>query len=143
MWDEQNFSGAKIALLCAGGLIAYKRDQKPEIPFPGMWDLPGGGREGDETPTACALREVREEFGLTIAAERIIWERQYAGRTIGAPPSYFVVAQVTPAELRAIEFGEEGEVWRVMPIQEFLSDPEVVSHLQHRLSDYLAIASQS
>ncbi|MCO6425117.1 hypothetical protein GOB91_08335 [Sinorhizobium meliloti] len=45
MWNGPAFTGSKIALIVGGGLITYKRDQKPDIPFPGMWDLPGGGRE--------------------------------------------------------------------------------------------------
>ncbi|RVE89918.1 hypothetical protein CN172_30815 [Sinorhizobium meliloti] len=56
MWNGPAFTGSKIALIVGGGLITYKRDQKPDIPFPGMWDLPGGGREGDESPAECAIR---------------------------------------------------------------------------------------
>jgi 8-oxo-dGTP pyrophosphatase MutT (NUDIX family) len=71
MWDGPDFTGAKIALLSEGSLIAYKRDMKPGIPFAGMWDLPGGGREGGESPVECAIRETREEFGLSIDIKSI------------------------------------------------------------------------
>ncbi|WP_162869177.1 NUDIX domain-containing protein, partial [Escherichia coli] len=47
---DRAFGGAKIALLCDGRLLVYQRDDKPGIPWPGMWDLPGGGRENGETP---------------------------------------------------------------------------------------------
>src|SRR5690606_34782771 len=47
--DSEAFSGAKIALVCGGRLVTYQRDAKPSIPWPGLWDLPGGGREGVET----------------------------------------------------------------------------------------------
>ena len=36
------------------------------------WLLPGGGREVDETPEQCLLREVQEETGLTITVERLL-----------------------------------------------------------------------
>ncbi|MGC1332995.1 NUDIX domain-containing protein, partial [Pseudomonas sp.] len=51
------FSGAKIALLCDDLILIYQRDDKPNIPWPGLWDLPGGGREDDETPLQTAVRE--------------------------------------------------------------------------------------
>ena len=56
-----SFSGAKLALFLGADLLVIKRDDRPDIPYPGYWDLPGGGREGDETPQACALRETYEE----------------------------------------------------------------------------------
>ncbi|BFO09017.1 hypothetical protein GGER_15270 [Serratia rubidaea] len=43
---EQDFGGAKIALLHQGQVLVYRRDCRDDIPWPGQWDLPGGGREG-------------------------------------------------------------------------------------------------
>jgi hypothetical protein len=39
-----HLQGAKIALLVEGNLIAYLREDSPEIPNPSEWDLPGGIR---------------------------------------------------------------------------------------------------
>ena len=36
------------------------------------WLLPGGGREPDETPEQCLIREVREETELTITVNRLL-----------------------------------------------------------------------
>lgn len=47
-------------------LIIYLRDDKPEIPFPGHWDLIGGHVEEGETPEQALVREVREEIGLEL-----------------------------------------------------------------------------
>ena len=77
--DSEAFSGAKIALVCGRRLVTYRRDAKPSIPWPGLWDLPGGGREGAETPAECALREAQEEFGLVLAPDRVHWRRAYPG----------------------------------------------------------------
>ena len=52
------FAGAKVALICGGDVLTYLRDDRPELPFPGCWDLPGGGREGEESAEACVLREL-------------------------------------------------------------------------------------
>ena len=47
------FSGCKIALLCDDKLLTILRDDISTIPWPNMWELPGGGREGEETPFEC------------------------------------------------------------------------------------------
>lgn len=47
------------------------------------WELPGGGAERDESPTQTAVREVIEETGLRVSAERltgVYYERQGPGR---------------------------------------------------------------
>lgn len=133
-----DFSGAKIALLCGGRLVAYRRDAKPTIPWPGLWDLPGGGREGGETPAECALREVEEEFGLALAPRRVHWCRRYPGALAPQAHTYFLAAGITAAEVASIRFGEEGQYWQMMSCAEFLAHPQAIAHLQARLADYLA-----
>jgi len=131
------FTGAKIALLSEGNLLAYKRDIKPGIPFPGMWDLPGGGREGEETPLECAIRETLEEFGLSVNPASIVWEKRYSGQPPGGAASYFLVARLGAGFFNAVQFGNEGERFEIMSVDKFLHHPEVICHLQKRLNDYL------
>jgi 8-oxo-dGTP diphosphatase len=137
-FHPQDFIGAKIALVCGARLVAYRRDDKSSIPWPGLWDLPGGGREGAETPAQCALREVEEEFGLALAPARVHWCRRYPGMLDPQRSSYFLAAEISRAEVAAIRFGEEGQYWQMMPIEDFLALPDAISHLQQRLSDYLS-----
>ena len=131
------FRGAKIALLHQGQLIAYQRDQKSEIPFPGMWDLPGGGREDDESPQECAIRETVEEFDIKINPEWIVWERYYPALIANDPGSYFLVAKLKNG-FGTIRFSDEGQQWAAMSVEDFLEHPEVVESLKSRLRDYLS-----
>ena len=49
-------------------VLLLLRDDKPEIPYPNMWDLPGGHVEPDETPEACIVREMIEEIETDVTA---------------------------------------------------------------------------
>jgi ADP-ribose pyrophosphatase YjhB (NUDIX family) len=56
--------------LRAGASIALFKDRKvllvrrKHAPFAGLWSLPGGKAEGQETPRETACRELKEETGL-------------------------------------------------------------------------------
>ena len=67
-----SFAGAKLMLFLGEELLVIRRDEKPEIPWPGYLDFPGGGREGEETPEQCALRETFEEVGLDVTEDQIV-----------------------------------------------------------------------
>jgi 8-oxo-dGTP diphosphatase len=47
-------------------ILLFLRDDKPDIPCPGMWALLGGYREPGETPQECAIREIKEEIGVVL-----------------------------------------------------------------------------
>jgi 8-oxo-dGTP diphosphatase len=131
------FNGAKIALLCGDRLLAYRRDDKPCIPNPGLWDLPGGGREGDETPAETALREVEEEFGLRLDPGCIDYARRYPSVDHPGHWGWFLAGTVTEAEIASIRFGDEGQEWAMLAVEDFLGRPDAVPFLRHRLVDYL------
>ncbi len=47
-------------------ILLFLRDNKPELPYPNMWDVPGGHVEAAESPEACIVREMKEEMDLTL-----------------------------------------------------------------------------
>lgn len=136
-WRGPPFSGAKLAALNNGHILTYRRDNIPGIPFPGCIDIPGGGRESDESPTLCALRELHEEFGLTIPPARIIYTKTY-GRSHNTPlASHFLALALTDDDIAAIRFGSEGSDPSLMPLARFLAHEAAIPHLQQRLAECL------
>ena len=129
IWDGSPFGGAKLAAMHGDALLAYARDDKPGIPYPGMIDLPGGGREGDETPEDCVLRELTEEFGITLPAERLYYHRVYV-LADGATVSHFFAVHLSEADVAGVKFGDEGQDWALMPAADFIADDHAVPKLR-------------
>ena len=140
---QSSFSGAKVVVLCEGRMLTCLRDDLPTIPWAGLWDLPGGGRENGETPTQCALRETHEEFGLTLDPAWIIWERVYHGQGTNGLDTWFFVAEVPAGTFDHVVFGDEGQRWEIITVEGFLALPDGIPHLQQRLRDYLNDAGRA
>ena len=138
MPGDGSFAGAKVALLQGGAVLAYLRDDFDHLPWPNHWDLPGGGREGDERPETCVLRELQEEFGLVLPEERLLWRREFPSVMHPGLTGWFYAGRISAAEIAAIRFGDEGQFWQMMPVAEFLGHRSAVPFLQDRLRIALA-----
>ena len=121
------FHGAKLLLTHGALMLVYLRDDDPGIPFPAHWDLPGGGREGDESPVACALRELHEEFALHLPADGLTGHA-FASHQDRRMQSWLFTGTLTAAQIAAIRFGDEGQEWRMMPIADYLAHPGRIPH---------------
>ena len=132
-----DFQGCKIALFCGDKLLTILRDDKASIPWPNMWELPGGGREGDESPFECAAREVYEELGIHLTEDCLLWSKVYPSMLFEGKESVFLVGKLDQEQFDKIVFGDEGQGYRLMSIEEFLSSDKVVLQLQDRVRDYM------
>ena len=136
---QMEFSGCKIALISDDKLLTILRDDKASIPYPNMWELPGGGCEGEETPFECVQREVFEELGLKLEEADILWAKEYQGMLDPDKISIFMVGTITQEECTSIAFGDEGQAYQMMDVSQFLADDKVIPQLQDRLRDYLEV----
>lgn len=132
-----DFTGCKIALICDGRILTILRDDKPTIPWPNLWELPGGGREGNESPFDCVAREVYEELSIQLSKEDIVWSWIYPSMLDENKNSVFLVGKLTQEQFDSIVFGDEGQSFKLMSIEEFLTLDRVVPQLQERVRDYL------
>ena len=138
--EISDFTGCKIALLCGDSVLTILRDDKPSIPWPNMWELPGGGREGDETPFECAAREVFEELGIHLTEDNLLGSKVYPSMLFERKQSVFMVGQLRQEQFDNITFGDEGQAYQLMKVEEFLTSSQVVPQLQERLKDYLKVS---
>ncbi len=70
------------ALVFNGDSVLLVKHMDPKTGFE-FWVPPGGGIEGAETLFDAAVREVREETGLTIKPGKVAYLRQYITRREG------------------------------------------------------------
>ncbi|TNJ41071.1 NUDIX hydrolase [Phaeobacter sp. B1627] len=130
-----HFIGAKLALFLGHHLLVILRDERTDIPFPGYWDFPGGGREGDEDPEDCVLRETEEEVGLRLLRPQLTHARCYPNEE---GHSWFFAAHLDMSSVDDIRFGNEGQGWELMAPQDYLSHPLGIPNFKSRLQDYLS-----
>lgn len=133
-YDGAPFGGAKLALYLGRQLAVILRDATPGLIFADHWDLPGGGREANEAPQACALRECHEELGLIVPPEAIVWGRSFRE---GADTKWFFVAQLPHEAASRVIFGDEGQEWRLMTEESFLGHSKAVPAFQQRLKYWI------
>jgi 8-oxo-dGTP pyrophosphatase MutT (NUDIX family) len=73
--------GSAVLLRDAGGRILLV-----EPAYKDYWELPGGAVEADESPYDAAVRELKEELGLSVTPGRLLvvdWVPPRLGRTEG------------------------------------------------------------
>lgn len=76
-------------LLVTAAIIEHERNilltrRRENVPYPLLWEFPGGKVEPMENPLDCMAREIREELAIEIAVERIydVVYYRYPERTV-------------------------------------------------------------
>lgn len=133
----EDFTGVKIALFTDDKLIVIQRDDKPGLRYANMWDFPGGAREDNENPIECVTREVKEELNIDLDPSSIVWQKEFPAMHDANLIAYFMVAKVSHEQVKGIEFGDEGQGWKLMSVEDCFAANDTVEPLKGRLRDYL------
>jgi 8-oxo-dGTP pyrophosphatase MutT (NUDIX family) len=98
----------------------------PQKPLPHYWKFPGGRSIGPETPIETALRQIREEVGITLTAKDLSLVRKMSCNNDHFFYFYSVKLNQRPVLL---EQGNEGEDVCLVPRRALLAGREV--HPRH------------
>lgn len=70
----------------------------------------------------------------------LLWAKVYPSVLYEGRYSVFMVGQLSQDQFDSIVFGDEGQAYKLMNIEEFLSSSQVVPQLQERVKDYLKVS---
>jgi len=62
-------------------VLLVLRDNIPTIPYPGLWDVPGGHIEDNETAEECIVREMQEEIEVNVEGCTLFRVYEFSDRT--------------------------------------------------------------
>ena len=99
-----------------GKIFLLEREvRKYRLPWPTVWEIPGGKVDWGENPADTAVREFQEETGLPARNPRLLGmtrdDDEYAKRNI----HYFLV----DAEMGDVRLGDPEHVaWKLVPLDE-------------------------
>ncbi len=126
---DDDFEGVLVFVTDpVGRLLLHRREDRPDMPWPGYWTPIGGWREADENPQDSARREVREEAGIEITGLRAL---PAPHDDLGLPLTRVLHAVWDGAE-NDLRLGDEGLAVRMVPVDE-LRDLKVPPYMQHYL----------
>lgn len=135
-FKKVDFNGAKGMVFFGDEMLVYRRDHKTTV-SPGCIDLPGGGREGEETPFKAFQRELKEEFGVIIKEKEIVFSCLIPSVMEPGKKSFFMVAVIENFVAKDIVFGDEGTEWLLITPEEFITRTDCIERQQKRVEKYL------
>lgn len=116
-------AGAGAIVFSAGRILLVQRGRPPAM---GLWSIPGGHVEADESPADAAVRETYEETGLVVRVLRHVGTvTREASQTDEFVIDDFLCELVEPGEPVA---ADDALAARFVPVEE-LPDIDVVPGL--------------
>ena len=95
-------------------ILLLLRDDKEGLPYPNMWDVPGGNIEPYEKPEECILREMKEEMDLDLQNFELFSEQEFSDRieyTYWAH-AHFVIDEIDLREGQRLQWFTRSQVRR-------------------------------
>ena len=75
-------------------------------------------------------------MGIHLTEDCLLWSKVYPSMLL-REEIRFLVGKLTKEQFDKIVFGDEGQGYRLMSVEEFLGSDKVVPQLQDRVKDYM------
>lgn len=134
--NNVNFHGVKGLVFIKDKIVVFRRDTKTTN-FPLQVDLPGGGRENNESPFETFKREVMEEFGIYLEKDDVISSKKYQSVLDPSKEAYFIITKSLNITEQDIVFGDEGLEYFLMTPQDYVNLNDGVKRQQNKVVEYL------
>ena len=76
-------------------------------------------------------------MNIQLSKEEVIWSGIYPGILDEKKQFVFLVGNLAQEEFDLIDFGDEGQGYKLVSFEEFLTSDRVVPQLQERVRDYV------
>jgi 8-oxo-dGTP diphosphatase len=134
--EGTEFHGVKGIVRIDDKIIVMRRDMNaPHLPL--YIDLPGGGREGKESPFKALQREITEMLHILIVESDIVYAKRYENNDDRADDTFLLVTEILKIDEKKIVLGEKGLMYYTMTMHDFLEHPEGIEKQKMRIIHYL------
>jgi 8-oxo-dGTP diphosphatase len=117
------YAGA-VVINSHGELLCQLRDDKPGIRFPGFWTCsPGGHVEESEAPNNAIIRELQEEFEITVKELRVLGVLVENGAETSGTYHAFSARLASPEENLKCNEGQSAKFFDIPSVQNLRLHP--------------------
>lgn len=96
----------------------------PEKPSPHFWKFPGGRNRAREMPPETAVRELKEETGITMPAHSLTLTHWEERTSAGKNHQFFLFHGKTNKSVKLCERGEGGELVKFFTLEKIKTMPD-------------------
>lgn len=120
--EDQYWAARARGVASAGMLFMNCRDEilLLRTAHSGGWQLPGGGRDAGETPSECAVREVREEMGWVVQDDvklvGVAWATGRAGDDTTTDAQFVFTTRLPYVEFPPVVLSDEHQGWTALTL---------------------------
>tara|TARA_B100000315_G_C14113982_1_gene379412 strand:- start:36 stop:455 length:420 start_codon:yes stop_codon:yes gene_type:complete len=118
-------------------ILLQLRDQKPNIFYPGVWGLFGGGVDDGEKPIDALKRELLEEIGLEIKSAKLLfsWNHDKYNSIL----HFFLVPLTVELEKLCLNEGQGMDLFSIEQIKRLPITPSLKKNIHKIKQNILSI----